>query len=163
MEHLITWAEEENAVSFESAVRFLVKHGLRTPAAHDVIRHGIDLRLLIAKTPLGKIRNETILIPAALRRGVTSEFEVTRKMGASDHCRRDPDGVTTLIWILAVGTLEPPTHRRIASHRERDRRIAIAFGRSHVPFGPILLGERLLLRCRFGRDGFLRSHRVVVH
>ncbi|MBD8546014.1 hypothetical protein [Sphingomonas sp. CFBP 8760] len=162
MEHLITWTEGRNAVSFENAVRFLAEHGLRAPAAHDVIRRAIDLRLLIARTPLGETRNDTILIPAALRRGVATERDVTRTMGASDHCRQDPDGVTTRIWVLAIGTLELPTDRRIARHRERDRCIAIDFGRSHVPFGPIMLGERLLLRCRFGRDGFLQSHRIEV-
>ena len=162
VETLMGWASRHPVISFGNAVRYLSEHGHRTPVAHDFIRGALDLRLLIARTPLGEIRDETDLIPAALRRGVTTEHDVTQKMGDADHRRQDADDTTTCLWSLAKGRIKPPKNRWIALHRERDRSLACDFGRSHVPFGPILLGETLLLRCRFCHLGILRTHRIEV-
>lgn len=162
VETLMGWVIGYPAVSFGNAVRYLSAQGHGASVAHDVIRWALELRLLIAKTPLGEVRDETDLIPATLRRGVTTEHDITQKMGDAIHRRQGANDMTICLWMLAEGRIEPPTNRWTAPYRERDWRIATDFGRSHVPFGPMLIGETLLLRCRFGPFGILRSHRIEV-
>jgi hypothetical protein len=161
-DNLMDWASRKTSFTFGEGFEHLCRIGLRTQAARDTLRSALDRRLLIAKVPLGEIQLDTRLLPVCLKRGQTTLTEVTGIMGEADFRHHHVDGSTTFAWTLAEGALKGPSSRTGILHRERDRRMADAFGRSHVPFGPLFLGERLILRCRFGRDGSLRSHRIEV-
>lgn len=159
---LIAWAADMRMFAFSAAVGFLRTHGHDAASARATIRTLLDRRLLIAKTTLGQIDDETTVIHVGLRRRLTTEPDVLQTLGEPALRRPSASGGTECLWVLTEGTQALPAGRPMRRHSVRDRRLMAWFGRSHVPFGPLYLGERLTLRCRFGADGLLRSHRVEV-
>lgn len=162
LEALMAWAHASEDVSFRGLVQCLSEHGFSILEAHTVIRHALDRRLLIAKVPVGQIDDHTRLIPAGLKRGTTSKRELPVSLGSPDFETVSETGNKTYGWLLGVQTSQDRPIPTLISHRERDRELAKSFGRSHIPFGPLRSGERLVLKCRFDGNDVLRGHAVEV-